>query len=334
MAITLKDIAAIAGISVNSVSRALKDKSDISVETRQRVKTIAASLGYRPNLNARSLVLKKSSLIGLAVTEPDNPVRMEFCERLRFLAEKDGYHLLIAGFQPLGETPDVLAVENLLGRGIDGLIAGYFSGIIAEQPIGELLRQCRASQFPTVLFGAVETELCDHIYIDFEKSVYELTVHMLRQGIVPEAFFSVFQERRVAGYRRALREFHVESAERLVYLPAPGYVPAAEAITRRLKEGAQAPRGIIAGNDIAAIGIITALRRRGLKVPEDVAVAGIDNTEHGAFYNPSLTSIGFERNGFADKIWEMLHDRLTNGMDGMSRRVVLNQQLVVRESCP
>ncbi len=334
MAVTLKDIAGIVGISVNSVSRALQDKNDISVAMRNRVKTVAASLGYRPNLNARSLVLKKSSLIGLAITEPDNPVRMEFCERLRFHAEKEGYHLLIAGLRPVGGPPDTTAVENLLGRGIDGLIAGYFSGLVAEQPIGELLRQCQATRLPTVIFGAVETELCDHFHIDFEESAHELSVHMLRQGIVPEVFFASGQKCRLAGYRRALREFHAEAGERFTILPAPGYTPAAEAMARRLEAGGPPPRGIIAGNDTSAIGIIAELRRRGLQVPDDVVVAGIDNTEHGAFYNPTLTSIGFERNFFADRIWEMLFRRLANGMDDPVRRVAPHQKLITRESCP
>ena len=77
-AVTLKDIANLVGVSVNTVSRGLKDKPDIGLKTRQRIKEAAAALGYRPNLNARSLVLQKTSTIGVAVTEMDNPVRMEF----------------------------------------------------------------------------------------------------------------------------------------------------------------------------------------------------------------------------------------------------------------
>ncbi len=80
MVVRLKDIAELMGVSVNTVSRALKDKPDIGEKTRQRIKEAAAALGYRPDLNARSLVLQKTSTIGLAVTESDNPVRMEFCE--------------------------------------------------------------------------------------------------------------------------------------------------------------------------------------------------------------------------------------------------------------
>ena len=85
MPVTLKDIAARVGLSVNSVSRALRDKNDIALDTRRRIKAIARELGYRPNLNARSLVLKQSFSIGVAVTELNNPVRMDFCERLRQL---------------------------------------------------------------------------------------------------------------------------------------------------------------------------------------------------------------------------------------------------------
>ena len=86
MAVTLKDVAALVGVSVNTVSLALKDKPEIKLKTRERVKAAAEALGYRPNLNARSLVLRQTNTIGVAVTEIDNPVRMEFCERLRSLA--------------------------------------------------------------------------------------------------------------------------------------------------------------------------------------------------------------------------------------------------------
>lgn len=334
MAATLKDLAALVGVSVNTASRALKDKPDIGLLTRQRVKEAAAALGYRPNLNARSLVLKKSSIIGVAVTESDNPVRMGFCEKLRALAANDGYRLLTAGLSVNKDENDAATIEDLLARGVDGLVIGYLSGILAEQPIGRILQECRKNHLPVTIFGAAETGLADNVCIDFYESAYRLTSYLLERGRIPTAFFGEHMEPpRRQGYVQAMTDHGFQA--KITTWPIEGHRlnSGKEAVEKYLQQFQHPPDAIIAPNDIAAIGIIATLKERGWKVPEEVAVVGFDNIEIGAYYDPPLTSIGFDDGYFAEQVWNLISTRLKFPETEDVRLLRLHQNLVIRGSC-
>ena len=334
MAATLKDVAALVGVSVNTASRALKDKTDIGIPTRQRVKEAAAALGYRPNLNARSLVLKKSSIIGVAVTEPDNPVRMEFCEKLRQLAAAEGYRLLTAGLSVARNEEDMATVEDLLARGVDALVIGYLSGILSEQPIGPILRECRNNHIPVTVFGAVETGYADSVYIDFCESAYRLTSYLLDIGKSPIAFLGECpEEARRQGYVRAMRERGRENDILSWNIGGHTLSSGKQAVEDYLRQNPIPPQAIIAPNDLTAMGIISALKAHGFRVPQDVAVVGFDNIEMGAFFDPPLTSIGFDNGYFARQVWNLIEARLLNGSSEPVQCLRLRQELVVRGSC-
>jgi DNA-binding LacI/PurR family transcriptional regulator len=341
MAVTLKDIAARVGLSVNSVSRALRDKQDIALDTRRRVKAVASELGYRPNLNARSLVLKQSFSIGVAVTELNNPVRMDFCERLRQLAEQDGYRIICAGISHHHTHKDLDTIADLQSRGVDGLVLGYFAGPLADQPIAKILEDCEQSGLPVTLFGSPDTSLADYAFIDFRDSCYRLTCHMLDLGIVPTGFFSHQPETglvgdRVRGYLQAMTDRGLRKQAKLWPVKIiDGYLPAAaRAMQGYLARHERPPRGIIAANDMIAIGIISTLRQHGIQVPDDVAVASFDNIEIGEFISPPLTTMGFDNGFFATQIWDLLKHRIDNKKNTPRRQLHLRHELITRQSCP
>jgi LacI family transcriptional regulator len=333
MPVTLKDIAAQVGVSVNTASRALKDKKDIGLKTRERVKEAAAALGYRPNLNARSLVLKKTSTVGVAVTEPSNPVRVEFCERLRECAAADGYRLLTASLTGSSETRrDTL--DDLLARRVDGLIAGYIRSPNAEQPFAGILRECHRAGLPAVVFGDPETTTADCLEIDFFDSARRLTEHAISRGYRDIALFCPpGKSARLDGYRHAMTAAGLAGHIRTYPLNGSGFAGAAASLEAFLKEFKRPPRAIIGYNDISAIGIISALKKHGWRVPEDCAAAGVDNIAYGEYHDPPLTSIGFDAGVFAETVWQLLKARLNGTETGPPRRLKLHQQLVIRQSC-
>ncbi len=333
MAVTLKDVAALVGVSVNTASRALKDKKDIGLQTRERVKEAAAALGYRPNLNARSLVLKKTSTIGIAVTEPDNPVRMEFCERLRGCAAGDDYRLLNISLKSDWRR-NVEAVEDLLARRVDALVIGYLWGLIGEQAMGPILQECRQGGIPVVVFGYPRTELADCIEIDFRDSAFQLTVHAVKRGCRDIVLFAPsIGSAREQGYRQAMIEHGLGDRIRVWPLSGSGFACAAASVDAYLNEFKTSPQAIIGFNDISAIGIMSALKKHGYRVPEDCAVAGVDNISYGEYYDPPLTSIGFDNGYFAETVWNLLKARLDKTETGPAKRLKLHQKLVVRQSC-
>ena len=329
--VTLKDIANLVGVSVNTVSRGLKDKPDIGLKTRQRIKEAAAALGYRPNLNARSLVLQKTSTIGVAVTEMDNPVRMEFCEKLRTRAEKDNYHLLTT---PLpSDSTNISSIEELLARRVDGLIVGAIWGLTGEQPLGPLLKECRQTETPVVVFGTPETELADCIEIDFFDSGYRLTEHLIRKGYRSISYFGKPDDARFEGYEKAMKDHGLEQWFRIWNHPANRLRVGQDTMNLYLEQNSRPPQAIVASNDLGAIGIISSLKKHGLRVPQDCAVAGFDNIAIGKFIDPPLTSIGFDNSTFADAVWNMMIRRLRKLETGPAQKITLNQELVIRESC-
>ena len=333
MAITLKDIAELLGVSVNTVSRALKDKSDISEKTRLRVKEAVSALGYRPNLNARSLVLKKTHTVGLAVTESDNPVRMEFCEKLRSFAARDGYRILTVSLDHAWSSGNFLAIEDLLARRVDGLILGAIWGLIGEQPLGEQLKTCRKNGIPVVLFGQAQTELADCVEIDMEECAERLTRHLIERGYRKITFFENNPASLVLkGYRQTMETIGLADGLRIVQ-DYSGRMDVAFAVMEKfLKTEKELPDAVIAANDLGAIGFLAALRKHHISVPQQCAVAGFDNIVFGQYTEPPLTTIGYDNGLFSKTVWNMMIRRLRNEETGPAKRERILQTLIVRQS--
>ncbi len=332
-AATLKDIAKLVGVSVNTVSRALKDKPDIGLKTRERVKEAASALGYRPNLNARSLVLKKTSIIGVAVTEPDNPVRMEFCEKLRFCAERDGYRLLTVSLSYDWNLKNLDALEDLLARRVDGMVVGAIWGLTGEQPLGTLLQECRQKGTPVVVFGQPQTELADCVEINFPDSAFHLTSHLLEKGYRKIVFFdSLAGSLKTPGYLRSMREHGMEKEISVWEVPAGRMDTGFVSMEKYLEKFKRPPEAVIASNDLGALGILAALRKHHIRVPEDCAVAGFDNITFGEYSNPSLTTIGYDSGYFAETVWSLMVRRLKKTETGPAKRICIPQKLIVRQS--
>lgn len=333
MAVRLKDIAELMGVSVNTVSRALKDKPDIGEKTRQRIKEAAAALGYRPDLNARSLVLQKTSTIGLAVTESDNPVRMEFCEKLRQRAERDGYRILTTSLRYKWDADNMAAVEELLARRVDGLIIGALWQVAGEYVLGKLLQDCKSNRIPVVLFGLPGELDADCVEIDLEESAYRLTRHLIDKGYRDIAFvLNTDKDYKFTGYRQAMLEAGLKEYIRLIPLPACRMEPAYHAMNRYLDSGGKLPQAIIAGNDLGALGFLSALREHGIDVPGQCAVAGVDNIEFGKFSCPPLTTIGFDNGACAEAVWNLMRQRLTQKENTPAVQIAVPQTLIPRQS--
>ena len=330
--ITLKDIAELVGVSVNTVSRGLKDKPDIGLKTRQRIKEAAAALGYRPNLNARSLVLRKTSTIGVAITEMDNPVRIEFCEKLRACAEKDGYHLLTTTL-PF-DCDRIDGVEELLARRVDGLIIGAIWGLTGEQPLGSILQECRQTDTPVILFGEPQTKLADCVEINFFDSGFRLTEYLLKKKHSSIVYFGNKSSSRFNGYQKAMKTYGCMNHIQIWNHPAANRSDEGRNVMDAyLNRFGTPPQAVIAVNDLAAIGIISSLKKHGFRVPEDCAVAGFDNIAIGEFIDPPLTTIGFDNGLFADTVWDLMIRRLNKAETGPVKRIELKQELIIRESC-
>jgi LacI family transcriptional regulator len=330
--ITLKDIAKVTGVSVNTVCRALKDMPDIGADTTQRVKQAAETLGYAPNVMARGLVLKRSFTLGIIATELNNPARSMLIQQLRKLASIKGFHLLVSGYDSDEEVGE--RIRDMTSRAVDGLILGNCDGILAQKPYWPALEMATKSGVPVVLFFNSLTTKIDNVSVDYSAFTEELTRHLIEKHGLKRILFvgESLDCPRGSGYRRAMKAAGLEKNAGMMPF---GYWNLSE--TRRgmieFVKQQRPPEGIVCHNDVAAIGVIAGLRETGFRVPEEVAVVGIDNIELADYLNPKLTTVGVDPLQVAEKLFRLLEARISKKYSGDARQIKLEHELFFRESC-
>ena len=335
MAVTLSDISKVVGTSVNTVSRALRDMPDISEATKRRVRAAARKLGYTPNAMARSLVLGRSHMVGLAATQITNPVRNEFIECLRTRLEATGYHLLVSG---LDSDPDeqLKTVGELIGRRIDGLImAGFYGEDFAGSPVEERLLACCRGGTPVIVIGAGLKLRLDVIGVDYETAALRLVERLAglgRRRIValgsPET-----ASPRLNGYRMGMKRCGLEEHTRLLDVGYADLASGRRAVRVYLDEYGEAPDAFMAYNDLQAIGLIHGCWEQGIRVPDDVAVTGFDNIEMARYTTPPLTSAGTPVEELVEAALELLFQRMAKKGPGETVNRLYPPQVHIRGSC-
>ncbi|OGV58403.1 MAG: hypothetical protein A2X49_10585 [Lentisphaerae bacterium GWF2_52_8] len=329
---TLKDIAKLTGVSINTVSRALKDKADIGASTKERVRAAAATLGYTPNVMARGLALKRSFSIGLIETELTNPARTVLTEALRRLAKSNGYQLLISGYG--SELELGKCIREMISRGVDGLLMCNISGILSEKSFWPELEAATRDGIPSVVFYNAISNKIDNIFVDYSLFTEELTKHLIEKHSLRNILFAApdSEYERPAGYRQAMISAGLEA--QVGFIPLPGWTmaDARKGIIKYL-ETLPAPEAIVCHNDLQAIGILAGLRHCGIKTPEDVAVVGVDNIELADYIAPRLSTAGINPEILAKEAFKLLKDRIDGLYSGPARRIDLRYETFFRESC-
>lgn len=290
---TLKDVAGLAGVSSATVSYVLNGKRTISDETKSRVYSAIEQLDYVPDLNARSLSMRDSKLIGVVVpqTEPgerlmfQNSFYSEALGSIEYYARQKGYHILISATDA-NESYLTLAKK----RNLDGII------VIGMYP-DKFYQQMKKTQIPIVL---IDSYTNDHYYhnvrIDDAYGSYLATKHMLENGHREIAFFAGqlkengVMKKRMVGYRQALEEFDVAFKDELVFEDQIDYESGIVLAKKLLSSGVKAT-GIIAAADILAIGAMKGLYDAGCRVPDDYSIIGFDDLEISKYLTPGLTTV-------------------------------------------
>ena len=289
----LKDVAEMAGVSAATVSYVLSGKRSISEETKSRVMEAIEALDYVPDLNARSLSMRDSKLIGVVVpqTEPgdrlmfQNSFYSEVLGSIEYYARQQGYHILISATDA-NESYLTLAKK----RNLDGII------VIGMHP-DEFYHQMKKTQIPIVL---IDSYCNDHYYhnirIDDAYGSYLATRHLLENGHTDIAFFAGqlkengVMKKRLLGYKQALEEFELPFRKDYVFEGQIDYVSGIE-LAGKLVRPKLPTTGIVAAADILAIGAMKGLFENGLRVPEDYSIVGFDDLEIAKFLTPGLTTV-------------------------------------------
>ncbi|MGY4543661.1 DNA-binding LacI/PurR family transcriptional regulator [Arthrobacter sp. UYNi723] len=334
MAVTMNDVASVAGVSLKTVSNVLNDYEFIRPATRQRVQDAIAALGYEANLTARRLRSGKTHMLGLVLSDLAAPYYAELASRVMTAAEWRGYRVLVEQSGAL-EANELGALQGPLRQLTDGLL---FTPLVMG---ADAVASHRGTK-PVVLLGEhILDPRLDLVTMRNQGAAHALTAHLLAGGRRRIAVLGARPGEsagsaglRLNGYRSALEDAGVPFDPALV---APGEWRrdgGAAAVAGLLERGV--PLDAVFGlNDALALGAMHELLVRGVKVPQDVAVAGFDNIDEARFASPSLTTVSPGMDEIAERSVGLLIDRI-DGLEAMADGVHAEAgfDLIIRDSAP
>ena len=290
MSITIKDIARAAGVSHATVSRALNDHPALSDKTIQKIKRLAATMGYVPNASARGLKTRRSRVLGVIVSHIDDPFWSEVLQGIDAVLHPAGYSLFVAATHR-DERREKEIVQSMVQRGVDGVI------LCAPQFSPAQNRILQSYGLPTTVVnneGAAEARYL--VYNDDVYGIRLLTQHLIDLGHRRIAFMGCAVGGRTTiaretGFRDTVRAAGLQLDERLI-VQAPSSSPAGgRESAALLLSGARRPTAVVCYNDHMAMGVYAALFEAGLSVPRDKSVVGFDDIALAAYLLPPLTTL-------------------------------------------
>ena len=329
--VKLKDIAARAGVSIMTVSKALRDAKDIAPETRERIRRIARDMNYVPDLSAQLMRSRKTKLFGLIISAATNPIYARIMMALEERAHELGYDLLFA--HSLNQTSrEEACIRRLLLRRVDGLFIVPVYRLTPHAPAYEEIRRLKV---PTVILGhrGLFCSSFPNIETDDIAASYAVTKHLIDLGHKRIAYFtgppvSPSAQERYEGYRRALREASIEMDDRLVFNAGSTIEEGEKAALQMMNEHPKAT-AVQAVNDLVAIGAADVFLNQGIRVPDDLSVAGFGNIMVSEYFRVPLTTVRQPKLRLGYAAMDLMQD-LLKGEAGESKR--LRAEIIVRAS--
>lgn len=334
---TLKDIARIAQLDVSTVSRALNDSARVTESTKRRVRQIAQQVGYRTNEVARSLVTRKTRIIGLVVSDIANPFFAEVAKGVEYEGMQKGYSIILCNSDwNLGREQEHLQV--LKSRQVDGLIV-HPSRELSESA----LRQFEEDGIPVVFLGNNFRGGNPYfVSVDNVRGAFQATSYLISLGHrnilhVTGDDHNAKQGNRIAmdrmsGYRLALERAGLPFQERLLIDALPGYEGAYRSALHFLRQSSD-PTAIFAMSDMTAMGVYKAVGELGLHIPRDISVVGFDNIDVASILNPGLTTYDQPR-FLLGKLAVAILVRIIHGRPPKKRDfIVRSKGMILRGSC-
>lgn len=314
-----------------TVSKALRDETDISPTTRARIKKIAADLGYVPDSVAQGLRNKTTKLLGMVISSTTNPVYARMVMTLEDQAYELGYELILAHTRNLPEREEV-QIRRLLSRRVDGI---FISPVYRLSPTAPIYEELKRRKTPVVIMGHL-APFCSNfpnVETDDILGSYNATKHLLELGHRRIAYFSgpvasPFAQERYEGYRRALREFKLEPDDKLIFNAGTTIDEGAKAALQLLQENPEVT-AIQAFNDLVAIGAANVLLDQGLKIPQQISIVGFGNILTAEHFRVPLTTVRQPKARLGVTAMESMM-KLLRGEQPESRR--LPAEIIIRKS--
>jgi len=289
--ITIKDVAKLSGVSISTVSRVINDSKPVSPEVRKKVLSIIEETGYKPNDVARSLVTRRSYLIGVIINNLAQSYVADIVRGIEEIGKMYDYDILLCSsyFSKEAQKKYLQLLDRKQAEGIF-LVGHSFDD--------EILDLAKSLNKPCVYFTKKIKEDMEYISIDYFAAAYEATNYLIKQGHKKIAYVSDYEngvtveEEKISGYKKALKDNEFSTKGLNMYVANGRRYNHAYTLGPSLLKDIKKIDAIFCSNDELAIGVMNYLLDNGVKIPEDVSVMGFGNIKEGQFVRPQLTTIG------------------------------------------
>jgi LacI family transcriptional regulator len=329
---TIHDVARAAGVSIGTVSRVINGNGRTGAETRKRVNAAIEQLGYRVNTVAQSMRRQTTRAVAVLVHDISNPIFATVTSAAQSVLEGAGYVLVLASSGTAGGSE--AATVSLLGqRRMDGII-----GFFRREDDPETIAALREFDGALVLFDRTMDVEADVVLTDHAGGVMRATRYLLDLGhrriALVGGIAGVYPAReRTRGFIQGFEAHGIEP-------PPPSYIRTQSIESEygfreasNLLFATPRPTAIIAGSNQTLEGVINAVRAASLKVPRDLSLVGFDDSAVARVFSPPITVIARNIVQMGVMAAEMVLERLSHGSDYPAQKVILNAQIVLRESC-
>ena len=329
--ISLKDLAKELGVSISTVSRALKNHPDISPEMTKKIKVLAEERNYTPNPLAMGLLRQQTKMIGVIVPDINTHFYSSIISGIEKVAEEKGYFIVITSSNE-SMKKEVEAVQNLLKSRVEGLIVclsqetddfKHFEKLVNNEiPLVFFDRICESLKVPAVLANG-------------QDATKKITQHFHENGCKRIAYISgpehlnISQNRKV-GYLNGLKECGLAYDEDLL-VHCNLSIEDAKMATQKLLQLENKPDAIFGVNDTIAFAAMIEVKKQGYRIPEDISLAGFTDEFHSTVVDPPLTSVSHPTQQMGEEAAWLFFESIERGKNS-NKRVMLPIDLVVRES--
>lgn len=330
--VTIYDIAKVLNISASTVSRGLKDHPHVRKDLKKKILITAKRMGYQQNRFASNLRQKHTSTIGVIVPRLDSYFMSTVISGMEKVANDFGYNLIISQSQE-SLKKESASIATLFNTRVDGLLIS----LSYETTDLEHLNIVFKKGIPVVFFDRV----CDHpecksIVINNYKAGYEATSHLISQGckkivhIGGSLLRNVYSDR-FNGFRQAMTDNRLEVSSESLIISDLSHKAGVE-IARSLLQQRQLPDAIFASNDTSAVAIMCELKQAGIRIPEDILVAGFNDDPISRVVEPNLTTIHYPGREMGEIAANTLINTLRQQQSELLNSIVLSHSLIVRHS--
>ncbi len=330
--VTMKEIAKKLGVSVSTISRALKDSPELHVETKRKIVEMAKEMNYQPNLLAQSLRISRTKTLGVIVPEITSHFFASCISGIQDFANKRGYNVMICQSNESIEQ-EIANIKTLVASQVDALLIS----LSRETNHYEHLEELYSREIPFVMFDRVQEEMpVSKITFNDTGGAYQVTKHFLETGRKRIMYVSgpedlYISKKRKEGYLKALAEYGIPEKDALIKitdLTLEGNLKVAQEIIDMNPR----PDGVFCMIDPLAVDVLTHWKNQGIQIPKDMALAGFTNNPTSAVVEPPLTTVsqpGYEMGKLAVS---HLLDQLDDFASDDPISIVLETTLVIRQS--